>query len=481
MGHAAAALTVTNIPMFKSSQEFYFSPPELRGQTNSVRLRTLVILRWIAISGQISALLVSIFYFRLELEVGLAVLTIGVSALANLLFTFLFPENKRLNGHEALLMLVFDIFQLGALLYLTGGLHNPFALLLLAPVIISATALDLRSTVLTGLLTILMITAIGQWNILVLMPTGQPLALPSLYLFGFWLALIIGIVFLSYYAFQVASEITSMSRALTATQLALAREQKLTDLGGVVAAAAHELGTPLATIKLAAAELHSELDGLPEQQADAALIGASADRCRDILRSMGQAGKDDLLLRRAPLEAVVKEAAEPHRHRGKAVHFAKINIVEDHSLQPNIMRRPEIIHGLRNLVQNAVDFAETTVEIEFGWSDSVITIRIEDDGPGFPGSIIGRIGDPFVRRKRAAVDQASRPEYEGMGLGLFIAKTLLERSGARLTFANGGPDAAASGEAAGGAIVLIEWPLAALTGPETPDGTGLGENQRIHA
>ncbi|MDX5350426.1 MAG: sensor histidine kinase, partial [Paracoccaceae bacterium] len=255
----------------------------------------------------------------------------------------------------------------------------------------------------------------------------------------------------------------------------LAREQKLTDLAGVVAAAAHELGTPLATIKLVSAELIEELDGHPDLQEDARLIRDQADRCRDILRDMGRAGKDDLHLRQAPLSAVLREAAEPHLARGKRVEF--ILIPED-AAQPTILRRPEIIHGLRNLIQNAVDFARSTVWIEADWTDASITLRIIDDGDGFPQNVIGRIGDPFVRSRRGDPDSTRRPGYEGMGLGLFIAKTLLERSGAELTFANATdpflpvedrPERC-------GAVVEAVWPLADLAAPA---GGALGENRRI--
>ena len=220
-----------------------------------------------------------------------------------------------------------------------------------------------------------------------------------------------------------------------------------------MAAAAHELGTPLATIKLTSAELMEELGDRPELREDARLIREQADRCRDILRGMGRAGKDDLQTRQAPLAEVIREAAEPHETRGKDVLIEPMG-EPGAGPQPQILRRPEIIHGLRNLVQNAVDFARTTVWIEAIWSPTAITVRILDDGAGFPPQLIGRIGDPFVRRRRGGPDRRLRPEYEGMGLGLFIAKTLLERTGAELSFANGpdGPDERR------GAIVEVVWP-----------------------
>jgi two-component system, sensor histidine kinase RegB len=437
-----------------------------------IRLRTLVILRWIAIAGQMAAVFAAVTIYQLQFEVGLTVVAIGASIVANLFFTSLYPENRRLSEPEAAMMLIFDILQLGVLLFLTGGLYNPFALLLLGPVTIAATVLRLRSTFLLGGLSIGLITVLALWNLPLIDANGVELALPRLFLFGFWIALVTGVVFLSIYARQVTTEMNLMNDALVATQLALAREQKLTDLGGVVAAAAHEFGTPLATIKLVASELIDELADQPELRDDAALIGEQADRCRDILRSMGRAGKEDVHLRYAPLETVVQEAAEPHRDRGKSVNFAVRPSGLVDARQPTILRRPEIIHGLRNLIQNAVDFADSAVEVESTWTDAKVIIRIKDDGRGFPPSVIGRIGDPFVRQRKTTEDRASRPGYDGMGLGLFIAKTLLERSGARLTFANGerdGPE---------GAIVVVEWPRSLIE--QKIDGR-LGDNIPIEA
>ena len=441
-----------------------------RQRSNWVRLRTLVILRWFAIGGQTAAILVAALVYGLQFETGMTIMAVGASIVANLFSTALYPENKRLSEREATAMLVFDIVQLAVLLYLTGGLNNPFAMLLLAPVTIAATVLHLRSTVVLGLLAIALISVLSQFSLTLYLPGGLPLQLPTLFRFGFWIALVTGVVFLSIYARQVTTEMHLMGEALVATQLALAREQKLTDLGGVVAAAAHELGTPLATIKLVASELIEELDGQPELRDDAALIGQQADRCRDILRSMGRAGKEDLHLRHAPIETVVRDAAEPHMGRGKSVLFAVAPTGDVELRQPIVLRRPEIVHGLRNLIQNAVDFASTTVEIESTWTTDTVIVRIEDDGMGFPMSVIGRIGDPFMRRRRSDEDRPHRPGYEGMGLGLFIAKTLLERSGAKITFAN------SSADGPGGAIVVVEWPRSQI---EPQPAEALGENVPI--
>ena len=449
---------------------------EDRERSNWVRLRTLLRVRWFAIAGQSAAIIIAVQGYGLQMQTGYAVAVIGMAIIANLYFSSVYPETKRLSEPEAFFMLIIDIFQLALLLYMTGGLTNPFAVLILAPVTIAATVLQLRSTLTLGMVAITLISLISVWSQPIATADGIVLLLPPLFQFGFWAALVIGIVFLAIYARQVTMEMHTMAEALLATQLALSREQKLTDLGGVVAAAAHELGTPLSTIKLVSTELLEDLDG--DKHDDVALIREQADRCRDILRSMGRAGKDDLHMRHAPLETVVREAADPHINRGKAVNFSIAPIDEGALIQPSIPRRPEIVHGLRNLIQNAVDFADTSVEITVAWSHDTIIVRIRDDGEGFPASVLSRIGDPFVRRRRQTND---RPGYEGMGLGMFIAKTLLERSGAKLNFANSRKKGQAgwAGQAMGGAVVNVEWPRSGEFIAAPDSDSPLGENQQF--
>ncbi len=457
--------------------------PVFDGMSRShwVRLRTLIVLRWVAVSGQLAAIVVAVAYYHLHLELGLCLMAVGVAVVANLLAGFIYPENKRLSENETLLTLLFDLSQVSFLLYLSGGLNNPFALLVLAPVTIAATALRLQSTLLLGGAAIVYVTLLGFFYHPLRTEEGFIYLLPDIFRFGFWVAIVIGVSFLALYARRVANEVHSMSEALAATQMALTREQKLTDLGGVVAAAAHELGTPLATIKLVSAELIEELADDEDLRLDAELIRDQADRCRDILRSMGRAGKDDLHMRQAPLDTVIREAAEPHEDRGKTLHFEVSPGAGGRSRQPSIYRRPEIIHGLRNLVQNAVDFSRDNVWVDAHWNDDRITIRIADDGHGFPPQAIGRIGDPFMRIRKSSADRAKRPEYDGMGLGLFIAKTLLERSGGVLTFSNGADPFLTEAERPdrSGAIVEVVWERAAICADDSGTGEGLGENMLI--
>lgn len=435
----------------------------------------MILLRWVAIAGQFVAVTITPLMFGLQIELGWCYFVISISVIFNLVAGFVFPENKRLSERQNMAMIIFDLLQLSFLLFLTGGLNNPFTLLLLGPVTISATALSLRSTLVLCAMAIVSVSLLAFFYIPLSTLSGQVLEIPELFIFGQWIALVIAVVFTSAYSRRVTSEIHLMSDALAATQMALAREQKLTDLGGVVAAAAHELGTPLATIKLASAELVHELSGQPELREDAELIVEQTNRCRDILRDMGRAGKDDLHLRQAPLITVVEAAAEPHMGRGKDV---IIDLDDPTETQPAILRMPEIIHGLRNLIQNAVDFSKTTVWVDIRWTDTTITVRILDDGNGFPPQLLGRLGDPFMGQRRNRKKDLSRPEYEGMGLGLFIAKTLLERSGANLRFANGADEAGYSSQQIG-AVIEVRWPRSAIDAKEGENALGFGENTRF--
>lgn len=458
-----------------------------------VRLRTLILLRWMAVTGQIAAVALATWAIGINLRLDLCTLAIGSSAAFNVISTAVYPANKRLSERSATWALLFDLYQLAALLAICGGLTNPFAVLVLAPVIISATALTLRATLIVGISAVVLISLLVFFYWPLMLYDGTVLTQPRLFTYGMWSSLVIGIMFTGSYARRVTVETFLMSQALSATQLALGREQRLTALGGVVAAAAHELGTPLATIRLVASELAGELKQRPELLEDVNLIISQTERCRIILKEMGQRGKDDTYLHHAPISAVIEEAAEPHMNRGKRVIFRIDGVTRDQRQaegQPEIARLPEIIHGLRNLVQNGVDFARTTVWIDIDWTDTILRVVVGDDGQGYPPDLIGRIGDPFVRQRKGILHQeADRPQYQGMGLGLFIAKTLLERTGARLTFTNGSETPGIESTKATpsdlaratGALVEVVWKRHELEASRSKVRGSLGTNQPIVA
>ena len=424
-----------------------------------IRLDTLVLLRWVAIAGQLAAVCGALL---IGAEFALSPVLVVIALAAGLNLTLMIWRGRRISADEAALQLGYDLTQVAILLTLTGGLANPFALLLLVPVTIAATALPGRQLVALAVATVVMVTLIGVLAQPLSFGSDAMVQIQQPLLVGHWVAIVVGAAFFIAFARRVAAEINASSDALFAARMALEREQRLQHLGGVVAAAAHELGTPLATIKLVSAELADELsEALPDREdlaEDVTLLRQSADRCRDIMRSMGASGRDDLLIRSAPLAEVLAEAAAPHRKRGAAI------VIEAAEDMPVIQRDAAVIHGLRNLIQNAVDFAHNQVTIRASRDRRDLRIQISDDGPGFPPALLPRIGSPFLTTRPRAEDGRS---YEGMGLGLFIAKALLQGSGARLDFGN---------DPRGGARITVTWPLTRI---EADDRGVLGANPEI--
>ncbi len=431
-----------------------------------IRSRTLVVIRWFAIIGQFLTVTAVHFGLGYDLPIWWCLGIIAVSAWLNIIVTVRHPATKRLSERQAGLFLAYDTIQLAGLFYLTGGSENPFMLLFLVPVTISATILGRANTLVLGSLTVIMVSFLTAYH--------QPLpwhdelirpALPDLYQFAQWGAIIVGCLFIGIYAWRISEESRKMRNALAATQLALSKEQRLSALGGLAAAAAHELGTPLGTITLIARELSHDLEE-SEYQDDLDILAEEAARCREILNNFSnRPDKEDIHFARAAFEGVVDEAVAPYKTSGKVVevkvlgHRGKrrgLAAITDRGSeeQPYIIRHPEIIHGLGNFVENAVDFAKSRVEILLSWSDQKITVRINDDGPGFAPDILDKIGEPYVstRRKENFEKRGQNPGedgHQGMGLGVFIAKSLLERTGAEVSFANGANE---------GAVVAASWP-----------------------
>jgi len=479
----------------------------LQARGDWVRLRTLVTLRWMAIAGQVVALLVASYGMGFQLPLATCALLISASASVNIVALLIYPSEKRLTERGTLMSLFFDLAQLVTLLSVTGGLNNPFAVLVIAPVTISATALRLQSTLWLGIAGMASVTLMSSFYLPLVQADGAVFEAPELYRTGVSAALAIAIAFLSVYARRVTVEGYAMSQALTATQIALAREQRLAAIGGMAAAAAHELGTPLGTIKLVAGELAREMRDLPGIPAelidDIALIRREAERCGAILTDLSQGGRDDSHVRNAPVSSIVEEAAAPHANRGKRI-LVRVDgtpvgegggeVAED---QPLVTRSPELIHGLRNLIQNAVDFAEATVWVDIDANASELRIAVGDDGPGFRPDLLPRLGEPYIstRPRGARRDAGSEAPaehhgvgYEGMGLGLFIARTLLQHTGAQVSFANGSDSLRRRDSGADmdpelahppGAIIELIWPAAALVTPKEVARGPLGRNERF--
>lgn len=386
------------------------------------RLHTLIVLRWLAITGQTLAILFVHFGLDLRLPLGLCLATVAVLIAVNVVSFMLFPSSHRLTDRGAAAFLALDIVQLAVLLYLTGGLGNPFSLLMLVPVTISATILSLASTVVLGGLAVTATLLLAELHLPLPWSEGG-LVLPPLYLAGVAAALLLGLGFISVYTWRVAAEARRMSDALATTQIALAREQRLSALGGLAAAAAHELGTPLGTITLVAKELVRELPPGEPAADDVRLLLAEAQRCRDILASLARRPTPEDPFPELPVAALVEEAFGPHHRNGIELAVR----IRGSGPQPLVPRLPEILHGLGNLAENAFDFARAHIDVAIDWDEARIAVTIADDGPGLSSDMLGALGEPYV---------TSRPEDGGMGLGVFIAKTLLGHTGAQVAFGN---------------------------------------------
>jgi two-component system sensor histidine kinase RegB len=395
----------------------------------NVRLDTLVRLRWLAVIGQTTAVLVVYFGLEFELPLWACLAVIALSAWLNVALRLRFHMTQRLEPDRAAWLLAFDVAELAVLLYLTGGLQNPFAFLFLAPVLLSATALPPRFTVILGVFAIACATVLVFTHYPLPWDPDDPLILPPIFMFGVWLSILLAIGFIGVYAWQITEESRQLSDALAATELVLAREQHLSALDGLAAAAAHELGTPLSTISVIAKELENAIPAEAPHGDDVRLLREQAKRCRDILSKITQLSSSTEPFDRMPLAALMEEIAAPYRNFGVAI---DVRMAGDESPEPIVARNPAVLYGLGNLMENAVDFAAERVTVAASWSEETVGISITDDGPGFAPEIIARVGEPYVT-SRPALD---KDEPSGLGLGFFIAKTLLERSGATLSFSN---------------------------------------------
>lgn len=428
---------------------------EINQPVGRVRLQTVVILRWLAVGGQLAAVIFVHFALGFDLPLGFCLAAIAALAWLNIYLTLRHRPSTRLPEWQAAVYFAFDLGQFAVLVFLTGGLQNPFALLFMAPVTISATTLSLRSTFILLGLSIVYVTLLVFFHMPLPWTAGEPLQLPALLVTGNWVALILGLVFMSVYAWRVAQESRRMSDALAATQFVLARAQRLSALDGLAAAAAHELGTPLGTISLVAKELMRGGQSDAERREDLALLAGQAERCKDILSKLSRRPDDeDAVHSRLPLHVLLDEIVEPHRDMD--VQFdIRVTTDDPEAAEPEILRRPEMLYGLGNFIENAADFASHKVEVTGRYDRRRIMVTIRDDGPGFTPDVLERLGEPYVTtrpRQTGANASTSDPEsaHEGMGLGFFIGKTLLERTGALVDIGNRLDEKS-------GALVTVRW------------------------
>jgi two-component system sensor histidine kinase RegB len=412
-----------------------------------LRLETLVRLRWLAVGGQSAGVLFVAFYLNYDLPLGACFTLIALSAWLNVILLLRLPSTQLLPSQTSALLLAYDSLQLGGLLYLTGGLSNPFSILLLAPVSVSATTLRMRYTIMLSILVVIIATVLGFFHMPLPWDIQNPIQFPELYTFGIWVGIVCGVGFVSAYTNRVAHEARQLADALTATELVLARETHITALDGLAAAAAHELGTPLATIALAGKEALSDLNDPESVKRDLELIAEQAARCRAILQKLRNLNSGDHLFSELSVSDLLAEVIEPHRFFGIDIEINK----KGEGDEPFLFRNAGLTYGLGNFIENAVDFASEKVRIDLKWNAQNISINIQDDGPGFAPEMLVRLGEPYLTtRPKDGVEDSDPTDPGGLGLGVFIAKTLLERSGAQIAFANL--------SAQGQACVNIVWP-----------------------
>jgi two-component system sensor histidine kinase RegB len=421
------------------------------------RLRTLVSLRWMAIAGQAAAVLFVQYGLGFDLPLAACLAAVGASAWLNVALMAVFPSQHLSSPAETAGQLAFDTVQLSVLIGLTGGLENPFLLMILAPVTVGASRLLPAYAGGLALLALVCCAGMGVWGLNLPWGADPPLDIPPLYQAGQLAAVAIGLIFFTVSAWRTGRDEARLVSALDAVQAVLAREQQLSALGALAAATAHELGTPLATIHLAARELgRSVKPGHPARE-DVELIIEQAERCRTILRQISQRRHmTDAAMARATLPSLIEEAAEPHNGSGIRIQCSSSPLAGGVTMgerPPEVIRKPEIIHALGAFIENAASFAAREVSVNARWSDDEVRIYVTDDGPGFAPSVLAKLGEPYFSERR--IEQRGG----GMGLGFFIACTLLERTGARVTPYN-------RQFPAKGAVVRVVWPRASIEAPE---------------
>ena len=388
--------------------------------------KTLVSLRWIALVGQYVTINIVNFIFKFELPFFFCSLVIFAGVVSNFYLQFIFKKNQ-LNNFTSTFVLFYDLIQLALLLYLTGGITNPFSILLIVPAIVASTFLNLRSTINLSIVTIIILIILTIYNFPIPHYGELHFHIPDTYLYALPIAVIITLVFLTYFGVRFGAESRKRTEALNKLELILAKEHELESIGLQAAAAAHSLGTPLSTITVVARELEKEIGKVPKYAKDIGLLLSQTKRCSEILKNLSKDQfKEDNFLSNIKIDALVGEIVRSFNEISKK----KLSLfVEKNKFNPKIARTLEITYGLRNFIGNAVKYSNSLVDVSLESNGKITEVKVCDDGPGFSDDILEVLGEPYIRSKNKIISSKS-----GLGLGTFIGKTLLERMKAQVEF-----------------------------------------------
>ena len=410
---------------------------------NDIKLdkKTLVILRWIAIVGQFITLNIVFFLLKFDFPFFYCLVIIFLGIGTNVYLQFKNIQSQ-INNLDATVYLLYDLFQLAILLYFTGGITNPFAILLIIPAIVSSTFLTLKSTLNLSFITIIILILLTIYHFPLPHFDELHFHVPNYYLYTIPIAIIIGLVFLTYFGTRFGLETRKRSEAINKLELVLAKEHELKTIGVQAAAAAHSLSTPLSTIRVVVKELEKELGSKSKHAKDINLLMSQTLRCGEILKKLSMVPlKKDEFFENVKLEDLLNEIISSYKEISNK-NFSLIS--KNNKNDPTVKRKAELTYGLRNFIGNAAKFSEFLVEIKLESNNEITKIIVCDDGPGFPDDVIKFLGEPYIRSENEKISSKS-----GLGLGTFIGKTLLERLKANVEFGKC-PDK-------GGAMVTIQW------------------------